>query len=233
MLRPKITAQAQADTAKLHSIAEIVGALEHDIIFGALHPRERLVEDELMLRFGSTRHRVRQSIEELVKSGLAVQERHKGARVRDYTPQEVADLYEIRHALQSQAISRLTFPIDLDTISDLKRTNEDHITASKTGNLREVFRLNSAFHGTFFRACGNELLAEAIQTYAWRTHPIRSRGFFDSKYRDMAAQDHRAMIKALIDEDRQTLLELNGIHINRPRDMYLNDGMQNSNIARS
>ena len=37
-----------------------VEKLEEDIAFGYMHPRERLVEDELRARFGLKRHIVRQ-----------------------------------------------------------------------------------------------------------------------------------------------------------------------------
>ena len=37
-----------------------MSALEFDILFGRLKPRERLIEDVLMQRFGAKRHAVRQ-----------------------------------------------------------------------------------------------------------------------------------------------------------------------------
>ena len=38
------------------AVSQAVAALEEDIVFGRLHPRERLTEDELMARFGMKRH---------------------------------------------------------------------------------------------------------------------------------------------------------------------------------
>jgi DNA-binding GntR family transcriptional regulator len=207
--------------AKPPTVSTIVGVLEHEIIFGQLHPRERLIEDELMRRFGATRHRVRQALEELVQVGLACQERHKGTQVRDYTTEEVIDLYEIRHALQSQAISRITFPISSEVIDQLQRLNEEHIKSCQSADLKNIFRLNNEFHEVFFNACGNKFLIEAIGSYAWRSHPMRSRGFFNAEYRDQASKEHSEMIEALIAEDRGKLLKLNAVHINRPRDLYI------------
>ena len=45
--------------------ATLASALEFDILFGRLKPRERLVEDALMQRFGVKRHAVRQALVEL------------------------------------------------------------------------------------------------------------------------------------------------------------------------
>ena len=212
---------APTPLAKPPTVSAIVEVLEHEIIFGQLHPRERLIEDELMSRFGATRHKVRQVLDELVQVGLACQERHKGTRVRDYTTEEVSDLYEIRHALQSKAICRATFPIPLEVIDQLKRLNEEHVKACQSVDLKSIFVINNEFHDLFFNACGNKFLAEAIGSYAWRSHPMRSRGFFNSEYRDKASKEHFQMIEALVAQDREKLLKLNAIHINRPRDLYI------------
>lgn len=47
------------------ALAAAVATLEEDIVFGRLHPRERLTEDELMARFDMKSHAVRQVLVEL------------------------------------------------------------------------------------------------------------------------------------------------------------------------
>jgi DNA-binding GntR family transcriptional regulator len=201
-----------------------VAALETDIIFGRLHPRERLIEDELMERFGATRHRVRRAIADLVARGLVTQARNKGAQVRDYSRTEVEELYEIRNTLQSQAIARLALPAPAALVRELQEIQAAHAAASRADALEEMFRLNNAFHDCFFMACGNRLLAEAVRDFAWRTHPIRSRGFFDTAYREAAIEDHAQMVEALARADRAVLTELNLRHTSRPMGLYLQRG---------
>jgi len=46
-------------------LEEAVRILEEEIVLGFLHPRERLVEDDLLERFGLKRHVVRQVLVEL------------------------------------------------------------------------------------------------------------------------------------------------------------------------
>ena len=69
--------------------AEVVKALEEDIIFGRLPPGTRLVEDNLLARFAVTRHFIRQALAQLERTGIVVRERNKGATVRSLTPVEV------------------------------------------------------------------------------------------------------------------------------------------------
>jgi DNA-binding GntR family transcriptional regulator len=202
----------------------IVEALEWDIIFGRIHPRERLVEDHLVERFGSTRHKVRQALAELMRRGLVVQIRNRGAQVRDYSVDEVRGLYDIRNALQSQAIRRMQFPFEPERLAALRDMHEEHCAAARAGAGRDMLHLNDRFHALFFEACTLPVLADAIAEYALRTHPIRSRGFFNEEYRTAAQEDHASII-ALAgqsgDDVREELIALNQLHINRPRDLYL------------
>ena len=41
---------------------EFAGQLEEDIVFGRLHPRERLIEEDISSRFQAKRHVVRQAL---------------------------------------------------------------------------------------------------------------------------------------------------------------------------
>ncbi|MCP3055496.1 GntR family transcriptional regulator, partial [Aurantimonas sp. LRZ36] len=64
---------------------EIAAALEEEIVFGRLHPRERLIEEELASRFEAKRHIVRQALVELERLGLVERVRNRGAVVRLYS----------------------------------------------------------------------------------------------------------------------------------------------------
>ena len=73
----------------------ILPILEEDIIFGRLRPRERLVEDDIMKRFGVKRHVVRQALMRLESMGLVTRAPNKGALVRDFSLHELDQIYGI------------------------------------------------------------------------------------------------------------------------------------------
>lgn len=217
---PPIVRETAANRSSSQEDA-VVSALESDIIFGRLRARERLIEDDLMKRFQVTRHRVRMAIGELVNRGLVVQERNRGAHVRDYTRTAVEDLYEIRNALQSHAIQRMPLPLTEERLQALRRLYREHVAAGERDDLENVFRLNNAFHDQFYQACGNTLLADAIRDYAWRTHPIRSRGFLQEDYRRAAQAEHAQIVDAAEAGDRDLLILLNRRHTTRPCQIYV------------
>lgn len=202
--------------------------LEMDIIFGRLFPNQRLIEDELMARFGQSRHRVRRAIDMLVLGGLAVREVNKGAQVCSYTGDEVRDLYELRCILEGAALTRISFPADpeaIDALRDIQSQLEANVEAQ---DLIAVFNLNNAFHARIFACCGNTALTEAIDAEARRSQPIRSMNFNSAEYLEKALAEHEEMIDALVQGDLKKLVPLNEVHILRPMQAYLDQyGLNN------
>lgn len=203
------------------AVADVLMVLEEDIIFGRLAPRERLVEDALMQRFGTKRHVVRQAIAELERLQIVSREPNKGAWVRDFTIRDLNEIFEMRALLQRHAAERIPLPAPTGLLADLDRIHREHLAAMDTGDLRAVYRLNSAFHDTLFAACGNRHLLEAIANYAWLAHAIRSYRIANPVLLRQAYDEHGAMIEALANSDRERLVTLCVEHINPSRNAYL------------
>jgi len=199
----------------------VADLLQRDIIFGRLQPREHLIEDEIMERIDTSRHAVRRAFDEMERNGLIVREPNRGARVRSYTPNEVEDLYEVREILESKAVFRIKLPAPDALIKRLSTIQKSHERASGRGDVVEVFEANNLFHETFYQACGNEALAEAIRLYAMQTHPIRMRLMSDTAWRKKVVQQHWQMIEFLSRADRKALAALCLNHILPPKDFYL------------
>jgi DNA-binding GntR family transcriptional regulator len=199
----------------------VADSLQTDIILGRLFPRERLVEDELMRRFDTSRHAVRSAFDEMQRSGLIEREANRGAWVRSYPVQEVEELFELQETLEAQAIRRMPLPVGAEVISRLKVLQQAHEAAGKSDQPLEIFRANREFHEVLFGACGSTRLAEAIRGYALMTDPIRMRRIPDAAWRKEAAKHHRQMIDALRDADRERLARLCRAHIEPTKLYYL------------
>ncbi len=202
-------------------VDRVVSALEDDIIFGRLRPRERLVEDALMDRYGAKRHVVRQALDRLAGLGIVERERNKGCAVRDFAPSEVEEIYEIRGLLQDHAARRIPLPAPLALVESLTDLHDRHCAAVDAGDLRSVRHLNNQFHDTLFGACGNAHLVEAIAHYAWLAHAIRSYRIGDPDLLAQARIEHAQMIEALRTGDREVLVRLCVEHILPSKEAYL------------
>jgi DNA-binding GntR family transcriptional regulator len=203
------------------SVDDIVRALEFDILFGRLKPRERLVEDALIARFGAKRHTVRRALDELVRIAIVVRAPNRGATVRDFSAKEVEEIYELRELLQRRAVERMPLPpapAHLDAIQAVQRR---HDAAVLSNDLRVVDQVNDEFHCLLFSTCGNAHLTQAIAHYAHLSRAMRVYPMSDPVTLEKLRDEHWAMIAALRSGDRSRLLELVARHIQPSKAAYL------------
>jgi len=193
---------------------DILNTLEADIIFGRLRPHQELIEDSLMERFNAKRHIVRAVIQELVSRHIVVKPRSRSARVKDFTMQEVNELYEMRALLQREAIHIMPLPATACALDELKQIHAKYEEAIHGHSDPWVIHtLNDQFHLCLFSLCNNNTLCKAITFYTEATNPIRSYGITDPAWLSQALDEHASMIAAIESQDRATLATLVVSHI--------------------
>lgn len=202
-------------------VRQVVEVLEEDIVFGYLHPRERLVEDELRERFGLKRHVVRQVLQELEQMGLIERKKNIGACVKSYTVKEVIDLCTVREILECNCARQINLPVPADKLEALIAVQREHDRAVAASDLLSAFRANIAFHKTLFALSENSMLTEMIELAAQRAHTIRSLSMVYPHLLEKARLDHWAMIEALRDCDQERLVALCRDHLIPSRNAYL------------
>jgi DNA-binding GntR family transcriptional regulator len=203
------------------SAEDVVRSLEFDILFGRLRPRERLVEDILIRRFGAKRHVVRQALVRLERMGIVVRAPNRGAAVRDFSAQEVEEIAELRETLQRQAARRMALPAPARLVAKLERLQRRHDAAVASRDPRAIDEANERFHQAFFQACGNRHLSEAIAHYAYLSRAMRLYPMVDPVLLETLRGEHWAMIRALRQGDRRALERLAVDHIQHSKRIYL------------
>lgn len=199
----------------------VAGKLEEDIVFGRLHPRERLIEEELSERFLVKRHVVRQALVELERLGLVERARNRGAVVRLYSAEEVEEINAVRELLESHAAALIPLPLPEADVAKLEVIQRGHSEAVEAGDRRIVFRANIEFHKALFAHCGNRALVEVIDSFAQKSHAYRSIFINDKDYLLWAASAHWAMIAALREGDRARLVDLCRAHLAPAKNRYI------------
>lgn len=188
------------------ALKAIIDQLEEDIVFGQRHPRERLVEDDLVVEFGAKKHVIRQALADLERMGLVERIRNKGAQVRDYSPDDVRQIFAVRKILEAEAARQIPLPADPELIAALEAIFSEYSEAVVEGDLRQTFRSNIRFHQILFSACGNPYLVEAIEQFALKSHAIRSYSLTNHNLLQQSRDDHRQMIDSLREGDPETLI---------------------------
>jgi DNA-binding GntR family transcriptional regulator len=199
----------------------IVRSLEEDIVFGVFHPKEKLMEDGLLTRFGVKRHVIREALAQLNAMGLVERVPNRGAHVRELTPKEVIEIYDVREILEVAAARRTPLPAPKLLVEALKRIQDEHSEAIEQNNLRQVFRVNLRFHQEAFSACGNTKLSQGILEYAQKAHLIRAIKYSEPGYLRQLEREHRQIINAMEGKNREALIEIIRNHLPASRDTYL------------
>lgn len=200
---------------------KIVAALQEDIVLGRLAPGTRLVEEEIAGRLKTKRHVLRQAFVELERFGLIELKRNRGASVRQLTPEHVEQIYAVREILERAAAAQIPLPLPKPALRAIEAAQKRHDAAVVAGSAKEVFRANFEFHDALFAACGNTYLTAAIDDFRRKTHVVWSYAIVKPEYFRKAQREHRAMLKAMRDGARGTLLELCAAHLDISRQAYL------------
>jgi DNA-binding GntR family transcriptional regulator len=204
-------------SAAAHSVFQ---ALKDDIVFGRLHPRERLVEFDLVSRFDCNRANIRDALNELAKLGLVEYVANKGASVIDLTIDDIQEIYAVRIELEAMAVQWIKLPVPPKAIEALETVQRRHSEAVANSDLPGIFEGNARFHDSLNNLCGNNHLIRLIKEMAFRALPIRYSAYMSQEYLNNARDDHLRLIAALKAGDRKALVTAIRVHNQRGLDWY-------------
>lgn len=171
--------------------------LRDEILDGVRPPGSRLVERDLAEALGVSRLPVREALKALVAEGLVTPRPRTWAVVREFTPSDVADLDEVRSALEALAF-RLA--AQRHTRSGLERLRADvdaELEAARAGDAVRARRAAADFHQTVTSLAANELLTELDGV-------LRSRlRWLLGQHDDLlaVAREHEALYDAIAERD--------------------------------
>jgi DNA-binding GntR family transcriptional regulator len=99
-----MTVDAEGDLGAASLVELVVRRLRADILSGALAPGERLIEEQLTRRFGTSRAPLREALRLLGQQGLVEHLPRRGVRVVELSPRDIDELFSLRDALEQFAL---------------------------------------------------------------------------------------------------------------------------------
>lgn len=205
------------------SLDSVLEFIEAKIIFGEMKPGVELTEDWLMDTTGAKRHIVRGALEQWIRQGLVTKQRGHSARVKQFSPVEVNEVYEMRALLHREAVRIMPLPAargDVLALTEIQRSYEEAIDSGAPPT--QIHRLNDAFHRTIWALSRNSLLQEMIETLNIRSASIRSHGITNRNWLKQARLEHREIIASIEDGDREKLARLVVDHMHPTRQIWEN-----------
>ena len=140
----------------------LAARLKDEILQGNLAPGQRIVEGYWARQFGSAQTSVREALNILIGEGFVTKASGRSARVTSYSESDIAQIYELRAALEGYA-ARLATQLQPD-LKHLEAAMQEMSEAAQRGEVQRVVEADLSFHLKLCELCGNRLLYAQMQT---------------------------------------------------------------------
>ena len=196
---------------------ELVNRVMKDIFSGALAGGDRLVEQELALRYGVSRTPIREALGELAAMGVIRLKPNHGAVVCPFGADQIIELYHVRRLLEMEA-TRLAAPrIAPEPVRELREHTAELIARKDDSDewANEALALDQEFHMLICRNSGSERLAEEIGKYRNLVMAVGDAVGNKLQAHEQNMTEHMEVMDFLLERKGEEAAQAMGKHIDR------------------
>ena len=194
--------------------------IEEAILSGQFKPRERLIEMDLISRFGVSRTVIREALKRLEAKGLVRATPYRGVVVSDLTVEEIEEIYFIRAELEKIAARLVLKNITQEEIQKLKKLAKE-VERHLREKSHQMIEVDSEFHRMIFKACHNNYLYEMIDYLRTKAHIVRFNAWSLPHRIEQSILEHREMIRAIENRNLSQFEKLIVKHLVFSKDSYM------------
>lgn len=187
------------------------------ILQGKLNSRQRLTEEYFSQEFQISKSPIREALNRLEAEGLIQIVARRGAFVREFSAQDVHEIYEMREILEAAVIRGLK--VDTKLAEQLRAVREKASKCIKAGDKVGYIRADAAFHTILAKAHQNSRLRTVLEGMHNQLIILRHKTF-ELSGRTSVVQ-HGRILNALIRGDNEHAANLMVEHIRFVRDKLL------------
>lgn len=193
------------------------------LIAGDWQPGERLSDLDLAARFQVSRTPVRQALHNLAQNDLVRFDPRRGFSVREFTAQDVHEMYDVRASLEALAVSLAAPRLDPADLRATRNEVERIRRAVDDGEVLSFLQHDFRFHNLLIRASGNGRLVRMLAALRGQVSvfQIRDTGF--PRRMEVALDGHERVLRALLAGDAEDAAELLRAHIIQAKSGVLAD----------
>jgi DNA-binding GntR family transcriptional regulator len=202
-----------APTEEISLSGDIAKQLEEEILRGRVRPGHRLDERELSERYGVSRTPVREALQRLSASGLAVARGRQGLQVAQLSVADLLDALSVVAQLEALAASQAARRILPEQRKLLAEAHEACERAVDAGDPDTFYDANLSFHDVVVAASHNRVLQDEIRRLSLKTAPYRRAITFQPGRMTGSIPEHAAIMQAILANDGKLASELMNRHI--------------------
>jgi DNA-binding GntR family transcriptional regulator len=208
----------------------VLEAIREAIKNGTLQPRERLMEIQLADDLGVSRTPVREALRKLEQEGFIVMVPRKGAYVSDLSMKDVADVFEIRAALDGLAGGLAAERITEDELELMERMLVEKGEAINQNDIDKLVEADTRFHEAMYMASRNERLSNIISNLREQIQRFRLTSLSVPGRREDSLKEHRQILEAIQARDIQLARQLAQEHIENAETVLIDSLKKGNNF---
>jgi DNA-binding GntR family transcriptional regulator len=213
MATPNVLRQQEEPDALVQRVYD---GLYRDITAGRFRPGERLPRRMIAQRYGVSNTPVSAALVRLAQTGLVEVETGQMARIRRVTLDAIHSDYELREAIETQAIRRAceaATPAEIEELHRLAETVDVRHNDPRRGGQNEGPQLDSNFHRRIAEVSRYPVLVRELDkiTLAWHLR----RGWFAPVAADEPSRQHGLLVDLIARRDIEAAATEMRAHIRR------------------
>jgi DNA-binding GntR family transcriptional regulator len=197
--------------------------LEDMIIKGKLRPGQRIKEQEISSQLGISRPPVREAFKILEAEGLIKREPRRGVLVSEVTKNDIWEIYTLKIALYTLAVSLAIDRISDNGIGGLEKIVAQMEVIAHDESNPDIIRyeeLNNLFHETTAAMAGHGRLKKIVQSLNKQIKRVSYRSFTKAGHLQSSCRYHRQILEAIKARDKILAERLTKEHIERGLEVH-------------
>jgi DNA-binding GntR family transcriptional regulator len=178
-------------------------SLREAIISGRLHPGQHLMEIQLAEELGVSRTPVREAIRKLELEGLVLMIPRKGAYVAGISMKDIADVFEIRRALEGLAARLAAERSTEPELEEMERILIKTAELAEQEKVEEIIVWDIKFHESLFKAAHNERLQSMGANLREQVQRFRTSSLHHAGRLKIAQEEHRKIVEAISERESE------------------------------
>lgn len=185
--------------------------LRHRMRRGEYSLEDRLVDHEIAAGLAVSRMPVREALLQLKNEGL-LEGSSRGFRLRQFTPADIAQIFEIRVLLEPAAARQACEHACLEGIGQMQQAVQLSEEAHQANDPVAYMAAHTDFRTTWIRMVPNQHLASNITRLADHVEAIRLATLRNATYRGSSLASSQMLLEGFLKKD--PVLVENAIHFN-------------------
>ncbi len=199
----------------------IANDLRERILSGELGDGETIRQEALAVEYDVSRMPVREALKQLDAEGLVHLANNRGATVTEHSPDEIAEIFDLRILLEVDLFRR-AIPATTTTQLALCEDILQQMEASYDANdVAQWGALNQRFHAALYAPAGRSLTNALLFRVSLQSDRYIRLHLSVMEQRDPAKKDHRELLALAQAGQTDAACALLARHISRARDQLL------------